>query len=91
MSDIVKYTILYGILMGVIFTVVFVLFGKPLGAIFLQDSVLIEQTAYFLKILCLSALMLGVINMITSYFQALGKAIKSLTITMLRNVALFIP
>ena len=51
MSDIVKYTILYGILMGVIFTVVFVLFGKPLGAIFLQDSVLIEQTAYFLKIL----------------------------------------
>lgn len=91
MSDIVKYTILYGILMGVIFTVVFVLFGKPLAAIFLQDSVLIEQTAYFLKILCLSAPMLGVINMMTSYFQALGKAIKSLTITILRNVALFIP
>ena len=91
MSDIVKYTILYGILMGVIFTVVFVLFGKPLAAIFLQDSILIEQTAYFLKILCLSAPMLGVINMMTSYFQALGKAIKSLIITVLRNVALFIP
>ncbi len=91
MSDIVKYTILYGILMGAIFTVVFVLFGKPLAAIFLQDSVLIEQTAYFLKILCLSAPMLGVINMMTSYFQALGKAIKSLIITVLRNVALFIP
>ena len=29
--------------------------------------------------------------MMTSYFQALGKAIKSLTITVLRNAALFIP
>ena len=35
--------------------------------------------------------MLGVINMVTSYFQALGKAVKSLTITVLRNAVLFIP
>ena len=55
MSDIVKYTIFYGFLMGTIFTVLFVFFGKSLAAIFLQDAVLIEQTGYFLKILCLSA------------------------------------
>ncbi len=91
MSDIVKYTTLYGILMGAIFTAVFVLWGEPLAAIFLQDGALIEQTGYFLKILCLSAPMLGVINMMTSYFQALGKAIKSLIITVLRNAVLFIP
>ena len=35
--------------------------------------------------------MLGVINMMTSYFQALGKAMKSLAITILRNAVLFIP
>ena len=35
--------------------------------------------------------MLGVINMMTSYFQALGKAVKSLIITVLRNAVLFIP
>ena len=29
--------------------------------------------------------------MMTSYFQALGKAVKSLTITLLRNAVLFIP
>ena len=91
MADIVKYAVLYGVIMGAVFTVVFILFGKPLAAIFLQDGVLIEQTGYFLRILCLSAPMLGVINMMTSYFQALGKAIKSLTITVLRNAALFIP
>lgn len=91
MSDIVKYTALYGVLMGAVFTAVFVLFGKLLATMFLQDGALIEQTGYFLKILCLSAPMLGVINMMTSYFQALGKAIKSLIITVLRNAVLFIP
>lgn len=91
MSDTVKCTILYGVIMGAVFTVIFVFFGKPLAAIFLQDETLIAQTGYFLKVLCLSAPLLGVINMMTSYFQALGKAVKSLTITVLRNAALFIP
>lgn len=91
MSDTVKHAALYGVLMGAVFTVVFVLFGKPLASVFLQDSALIRQTGYFLTILCLSAPLLGIINMMTSYFQALGKAVKSLTITVLRNAVLFIP
>lgn len=91
MADIVKYAVLYGVFMGAVFTAVFILFGKPLAAIFLQEDVLIRQTGYFLTILCLSAPMLGVINMITSYFQALGEAMKSLIITVLRNAVLFIP
>lgn len=64
---------------------------QPLASIFLQDDVLIEQTGYLLKILCLSAPMLGIVNMMTRYFQALGKAVKSLPITLLRNAVLFIP
>ena len=91
MYEIIKHTILYGVLMGAVFTAAFVLCGKPLAAIFLQDDALIEQTGYFLKILCLSAPLLGIINTMTSYFQALGKALKSLTITLLRNAVLFIP
>lgn len=91
MADIVKFTTLYGILMGAGFTVLFLLFGKPLASIFLQDAALIGQTESFLKILCLSAPLLGVINMTTSYFQALGKAVSSLIITLLRNAVLFIP
>lgn len=91
MADTVKYAALYGILIGAVFTAVFMLLGKPLASVFLQDAVLIEQTGYFLKVLCLSAPMLGVINTMTSYFQALGKAVKSLIITVLRNAVLFIP
>lgn len=91
MSDIVKWTMLYGILIGAVFTAAFILLGKALASVFLQNNALIEQTGYFLKVLCLSAPLLGIINIITSYFQALGKAAKSLTITLLRNAFLFIP
>ena len=35
--------------------------------------------------------MLGIINTVTAYYQALGKAMNSLVITMLRNITLFIP
>ena len=43
-----------------------------------------------MKILCLSAPTPGVINMVTGYFQALGKAVHPLTITELRNAVLII-
>lgn len=91
MSDIVKRTALYEILMGCFFTAAFTLLGKPLAGLFLDDPALIEQTRRFLGTLCLSAPMFGIINITTSYFQALGKAVKSLTITLLRNAVLFIP
>lgn len=82
---------LFDIAMGACFTVIFTLFGRPLAAVFLDDPVLIEQAASFLAVIILSAPMLGIINTVTSYFQALGKAINSMIITMLRNVILFIP
>ncbi len=91
MSDLMKCAILYGVILGAVFTFVFMLLGKPLAAIFLQDEALIIQTEYFLRVLSLSAPLLGIINMITSYFQALGKAVKSLVVTVLRNAVLFIP
>lgn len=91
MSDTMKYSIGYGVALGAIFTVCFLLFSRPLAAIFLHDENLIEQTGYFLRILCLSAPMLGVINTVINYFQALGKALPSLIITLMRNAILFIP
>ena len=90
-SQVMKKSIIYGMLLGAIFLVVFFLFGTKLSSVFLHDESLIYQAGYFIRILGLSAPMLGIINMITSYFQALGKAVKSLTITVLRNAVLFIP
>lgn len=91
MSRVMKTATIYGIILGVFFLAVFWLFGTVLASVFLHDQTLIHQAGYFIKVLGLSAPMLGVINMVTSYFQALGAAIKSLLITIMRNAILFIP
>lgn len=91
MSQAIKISTIYGFLLGTIFLAVFCLFGTKLAGVFLHDESLIHQAGYFISILGLSAPMLGIINMITSYFQALGAAVKSLVITIMRNVILFIP
>ena len=68
----------FDILLGIFFMVVFALFAHILTAFFLDDSSLITQSASFLKVIGLSAPMIGIINIVTSYFQALGKALNSM-------------
>lgn len=82
---------LFGVLLGVFFLLTFLIFSRQLASIFMDEEKLIEQTASFIRVLAISSPMLGIINMVTSYFQALGKAVNSLIITLLRNVILFIP
>lgn len=91
MSQVMKISTIYGVFLGAIFLAVFCLFGTKLAGMFFKDESLIHQAGYFISVLGLSAPMLGIINMITGYFQALGVAIKSLLITIMRNVVLFIP
>lgn len=91
MSQIMKASTIYGILLGTIFLALFYLSGAKLAGVFLHDEGLIGQAGYFIRILGLSAPMLGIVNMVTSYFQALGAAVKSLLITIMRNAVLFIP
>ena len=91
MAQIMRTATVYGILLGAVFMIAFFLFGTELASIFLHDARLVEEAGHFIAVLGLSAPMLGIINMVTSYFQALGAALKSLVITVMRNAVLFIP
>lgn len=82
---------IYGIMLGAVFSGIIFTGSHILAGIFLSDEALIAQTGWFLRLLCFHSPLLGIINMVTSYFQALGKAVNSLVITLLRNVVLFIP
>lgn len=83
MSETMKISMGYGIILGLGFLVLFFAAGTGLASVFLHDQSLIDQAGYFIRILGLSAPMLGIINMVTSYFQALGAAIKSLILTII--------
>lgn len=91
MARLMRTATLYAILLGAVFLATFCLLGAQLASIFLHDEVLIRQAGHFITVLGLSAPMVGIINTVTSYFQALGAALKSLAITMMRNAVLFIP
>lgn len=91
LNKVVRNTIIDDVLFGAIFMVCFILSSEFLASLFLRDHALLAQSGMMLRILCLSAPMLGIINTVTAYYQALGKALQSLLITMLRNVILFIP
>lgn len=86
-----RLSCLDGVLLGVVFVVFFLVAGKKLTAIFLQNEALIAQSALFLVIMCLTAPLQAIINNVTAYFQALGNALSSLVITVMRNAVLFIP
>ena len=91
LSTAMRTTALYEMILGAIFTALIFSFSPILAGIFLTDDALIRLTSLFLKLLCFHAPFLGIINTVTAYFQALGKATNSLIITLLRNVVLFIP
>lgn len=90
MKSTIRISNLFGLILGAVFTLLFFVGGTALASLFLKEHELIHMSARFLCILGVSVPLVGIINMITSYFQALGKAIPSLFITLLRNVVLFI-
>lgn len=87
----VRVAVVYGVILGSSFTTILFFGSRTFASIFLSDETLIAQTSWFLRLLCFHSSLLGIINMVTSYFQALGKAASSLAVTLLRNVFLFIP
>jgi len=91
LGRVMRFGMLDAFILGAAFTAGFLVFSKPLTSVFLHEEPLIALSARFLRIMGLSAAMLGIINMVTSYYQALGQAMNSLLITMMRNVILFIP
>ncbi|OON85970.1 hypothetical protein BXO88_10105 [Oribacterium sp. C9] len=91
LKKVMKYATADGIVLGGLFTALFLITSPILTGVLLYDNELIAVSASFLRVLSLSAPCLGIINTITAYFQALGKAGNSLLITMMRNIILFIP
>lgn len=62
----VKLTMVDDVLFGALFTALFLVASKPLVSIFLHEAALMELSARFLRVMGLSAGMLGVINTVTA-------------------------
>lgn len=91
LKNVIWLSSIYSITLGIVFTVIFLLSANALCGLFLSDEALIKQASYFLRILCTYAWVTGLTNIVTNYFQALGKPLPSILLTVLKNIVLLIP
>lgn len=91
LKNVIRLSTIYSTMLGIIFTVVFLISANTLCSLFLSDKVLVKQAAYFLRILCTYSWVTGITNIVTNYFQAIGKPLPSVVLTILKNLILLIP
>ena len=91
LKNVIQLSSIYSIVLGIVFTIIFLVSANILCVLFLSDKFLIKQAAYFLRILCTYSWVTGITNIVTNYFQAIGKPLPSIVLTILKNIVLLIP
>ncbi|ERK28929.1 MATE family efflux transporter [Clostridium intestinale] len=91
LKETIRFTTGVSITMGLCFTVIFILARNPIAALFIKDAEFIGVTTTFLCIITLSNPILGISNLVNAMFQAVGKPMQSLMITLSRQLIVFIP
>jgi putative MATE family efflux protein len=86
-----KVTLIYSTLLSLLFTVIFILFGSNIISLFIDDPATIEAGTTIMNafIWCVPFFGLQFTQMIT--FQATGKAMKAMIISLGRQCIIFVP
>ena len=91
MKGVVKLTAIVGTVMGVVFTAILVIFGEYAVKAFLQESEAVALSVQFLRVVIMSVPILGIQFILTVVFQATGKAVPSLILSISRQGLIFVP
>ncbi len=91
MSTAIRFTMTIGISFMAVATVFFFIFSNPIIALFMDNELIVEYGAAFIKGLCLAQPFLAIDFSGVAVFQACGMGEKSLVFAVLRKVVLEIP
>jgi len=87
-----KVTMLYNIAMGAVFMVLFVTFSRAISGIFIQgEPETVNAAAMFLRAYALALPLVGLQFTLMTTFQAVGKAVQAMLISLGRQAIVFIP
>jgi putative MATE family efflux protein len=86
-----KLTVLYATCVSLFFALVFLVSRNRLIGIFIDDRITVEAGTKILLAMIVGMPFLGIQNTLTVTFQALGKSVRALIITMGRQCLFFIP
>lgn len=91
MKNVLKFVATLGTALGIGFAILIYTFGGNMIAMFIKDSEAIKIGSEFIKITIISAPVLGIQFVLNNAFQAMGKAVPSLILSISRQGVIFIP
>ena len=91
MKEALKFVSLVGTILGIGFTVFLLTFGGKMVSMFINDAETVKIGSDFIKIIVMSAPFLGVQFVLNNAFQAMGKAVPSLILSISRQGLIFVP
>ena len=91
MKEAMKFVSVLGTIMGIGFTIFLLVFGEKMVGMFINDSETVKIGSDFIKIIIISAPFLAVQFVLSSTFQAMGKAVPSLILSISRQGLIFMP
>jgi putative MATE family efflux protein len=86
-----KVTIVYSTGLAIVFSTFFLIFGNALIRLFINDADTVNAGAKLLRAFVLGMPFLGIQGTLMTTFQALGRPIRSLIITLGRSFVVFLP
>ena len=89
--EVIRKAILYASVLATIVFVLIVLFAENIAAVFTREPLVVKTTADVLTWVFLSTPIVGIQLIGSAYFQAIGKAIPALLLTLTRQGFFFIP
>ena len=89
--EVIRKAIIYASVLATIVFVLIVLFAENIAAVFTREPLVVETTADVLTWVFLSTPIVGIQLIGSAYFQAIGKAIPALLLTLTRQGFFFIP
>ncbi len=91
LKGVMKFSMLCNVIIGTIITVAYFFSADSIVKIFIQDQQVVEYGAKMLKVLMLSGPVIGIMFVFSFSFQAMGKAIQSLILSISRQGFVFLP
>ena len=91
LKGVMKFSMLCNVIIGTVITICYFFSADSIVKIFIQDQQVVEYGARMLKVLMLSGPVIGIMFVFSFSFQAMGKAIQSLILSISRQGFVFLP
>lgn len=91
LREFVRTAILYNFVIGLVLSVLYLIFAKSIVSVFIADADVIRYGTHMLRVLMLSGPFIGMMFVFSFGFQAMGKALPSLVLSISRQGFVFLP